>query len=70
MKMMEIKFMLMSRIALHLQRKGLSESVTIDGKVHFAHLVVQLDCEVIEWVYAGDTTEQDLMKWLEVLENE
>lgn len=69
----ERKFIIMSRIAVALRRKGLHCSVTIQES-NYCDLYAFLhtsdgECEVVEKVYSYSATEAELLDWWSAIEN-
>jgi hypothetical protein len=68
----ERKFIIMSRIAVALRRKGLHCSITIHQSGHCNIFVAKHDgddCVSVDYVASCDATESELLDWWSVIEN-
>lgn len=75
MSVTENKFIIMSRIAVLLRRKGLHPSLSFQPSGYLnLHVVIHdglgIRCWTLDSIDADDVTEIDLLNWLGVLENE
>lgn len=69
---LERKFIMMSRIAVELSKKGLHASVDIDPDNSYSHLFVHcmgLGNSVVEHLYSSECTESELLEWWSAIED-
>ena len=67
MSELENKFIMMSRIAILLNRKGFTSSVYLSNSGPCS-LITHFDDEIVESIYSWDVTEEELLNWWSIIE--
>lgn len=68
MSELENKFIMMSRIAVLLARKGIQSSVSLTDRSCLLFVHYGVDGDVVECLYDTDCTEEELLNWWSIIE--